>query len=401
MNPEFAFAARAGLVSLVLASLCHFSSPAHAEEGVHTSIHRQYQSPRAMGMGGAFVAVANDYSAVLYNPAGLARLEKWHFNGSIGVGLSAEQFLGFIQQLDQASKIENENDRFNATVEVLQKNYGKQFSLSAGLLQGSFVTTNWGLHVIPADLRLDMRVHNQGTPAINVRAFMDTTIAFGYGRAFAHENIPGRFSWGVTTKAVHRGYANKQVNALDLSLDPEVIKPSDLRDGMTVDFDLGLLYTPALPGDGLGSIFRLARPTFGVVLRNALDYGFTGAPGFLNTADTDPPEKLHRTLDFGTRFELPPFSIFSWRAVADVQDIMHPNYSFRKALHLGAEFDWTIAGWWKGQYRIGANQGYPTLGASFLLTVFRLDLLSYGEDIGGPNSPRENRMYKVVFNLDI
>lgn len=374
---------------------------AFAQEGVHTAIHKLYQSPRAMGMGGAFVAVANDYSAMFYNPAGLARLEEGQFNGSLDFAASGEQFAKFIQDIDAASKIQDSNAQFTEMVSILQRNYGKQFSLRVGLLQAVYARPSWSVGLLTSDLTLDMRIHNQATPAINARAYLDTTLAYGYGSAFRHESIPGKFSWGITGKVVNRGYANKQVNALDLVVDPEVIKKSDFRDGYTSDFDFGLLYTPALASDGFGGMMRLARPTFGMVVRNVLESGFGSSFDVFNKDDTEKPEKLYRTLDFGTRFELPPFWIFGWRAVADVQDVLHPNYSFRKSLHLGAEFDWTVASWWKGQYRVGANQGYPTLGASFLFALFRLDLLTYGEDIGTAANPVENRMYRVTLNLDI
>jgi hypothetical protein len=68
---------------------------------------------------------------------------------------------------------------------------------------------------------------------------------------------------------------------------------------------------------------------------------------------------------------------------------------------LGFEFDWAMASWWKGAYRIGVNQGYPTLGFSALFTIFNLDLATYGEDVGTIDHPKENRMYTVKLNIDI
>ena len=38
---------------------------------------------RAMGMGGAFVAVADDYSALFWNPAGLAQIHRLELSGSL------------------------------------------------------------------------------------------------------------------------------------------------------------------------------------------------------------------------------------------------------------------------------------------------------------------------------
>ena len=57
----------------------------YAAESVGTAIHHHYQAPRAMGMGGAFVAVANDYSALFYNPAGLDRIDENDLNLSLDV----------------------------------------------------------------------------------------------------------------------------------------------------------------------------------------------------------------------------------------------------------------------------------------------------------------------------
>lgn len=386
---------------LSLAGVVFAPTFVYGQEGVNTGIHHIYESPRAMGMGGAFVAVANDYNALFYNPAGLARVDESQFNGALEFGLSGQQFLDFAKDLDTASKVQGTSESFNAFYDVLQKNYGKQFSFRASLFQGIFSHPNWAIGILPAQMALDMSVHNQGTPALNVRSYLDTVVAFGYGQAFRHEMIPGKFSWGITSKFVHRGYANRQVNSLDLMTDSNFFKSSDLRDGYTIDFDWGLLFTPALPSEGLSSVLRYARPTFGLVVRNVLDTGFNQTFNAFNKDDTDPPERLYRRLDLGSRWELPAFAIFNWRMVADAQDLMHPNYSLRKALHLGAEFDWTMAGWWKGQYRMGVNQGYPTVGASFLLTVFRLDLTTFGEDIGSTQTPRENRVYKLTLNLDI
>ncbi|MEI7974158.1 MAG: hypothetical protein WCH11_07310, partial [Bdellovibrio sp.] len=62
---------------------------AHSQEGSFTGIHHSYQEARALGMGDAFVAVADDSSALFYNPAGLAWLESGQFVGSLDFGVSS------------------------------------------------------------------------------------------------------------------------------------------------------------------------------------------------------------------------------------------------------------------------------------------------------------------------
>lgn len=84
----------------------------------------------------------------------------------------------------------------------------------------------------------------------------------------------------------------------------------------------------------------------------------------------------------------------------DFRDLGHPNANFRKSLHLGFEFDWTVKNWWKGAYRVGLNQGFFTAGLSAKFACFNLDLVTYGEDVGTYSTPLENRMYSTRLNLN-
>ncbi|MFN7729998.1 MAG: hypothetical protein ACK5P7_12640 [Bdellovibrio sp.] len=387
-------------------ALLSLSSVSLATDGLFTSIHHQYQSPRALGMGDAFVAVANDYSALFYNPAGLARIEEGQINLSIDAAVS-QDFLSFQKDIQDASAVQGSDaDKAQAYIELLQKNYGKNFSLRTGLFEAIWVRPGWGLGFIPVDLTLDMSVHNQAAPSISARTYIDSTFAYGFAGDVKDESIAGRLSWGVTTKFVNRGYFSKDVNALDLVADSNIVRKEDLREGYTVDADLGLLWTPYISGDGFWSLFQLARPTFGAVLRNAAETGFGQSLKLINkdpnpTVATDPPEKLHRVLDLGTRWEYPSFWIFGGRGVMDVRDIGHPSFSARKGLHAGFEFDWAVTTWWRGQYRVGLNQGYFTAGLSALFTMLRLDAVTYGEDVGSFNFPKENRVYLVKANIDL
>lgn len=387
-------------VSLLILGL-GFSQKLLAQEGIHTRIHHHYVSTRAMGMGDAFVATADDYTALFYNPAGLARRDSGQINLSIEAG-GTPIFADFYKDIDELQKrtFTNDSEEYTAYSEFLQKYYGKSFMVRAGLFEAIWARPGWAIGFIPVDLTIEYQVRNQVSPALNLRAFADTTLAYGYGDDLKGV-LPGRLSWGTTVKFVNRGYANKQINALDLVADSKTLKTEDLRDGYTVDADLGLLYTPVVPSEGLLSVFQLAKPTFGLVARNLADYGFGQSFKLFNKTKVDPPEKLHRVLDVGAKFEYPSLWIFSGRGEVDFRDFGHPNFSWRRSFHLGFEFDWTVSSWWKGHYRIGVNQGYPTLGLSALLFIFNLDAVTYGEDIGSYDSPRENRVYMLKANIDL
>lgn len=381
--------------------LSAFSFFAFAQEGVHTSIHHHFQAPRALGMGGAFVAVADDYSALFYNPAGMARMEESQVNLSMDGTFSGAQLQSFFNDLNSASQSSSDSAaKFNAIYSVLNSNYGKQYTFRTGLFEGIRVAPGWGFALLPADLTVDVKVHNNGFPTLNLRTYMDTTLAIGLARKIKSVDIPGRLAWGVTGKFINRGYASKLVNAADLVLDSTIMGPNDYRWGYTIDFDLGLLYTPIIPTEGIFSVFRTFRPTFGLVARNLIDNGFKQSIPGMNKSAVTAPEQLYRTFDFGMKFEMPNIWIFAARVAMDITDIGHPYFNTRKGFHFGYELDWRVASWWRGQYRIGVNQGYLSLGASFLFSAFRLDLASYSEDIGSYAEAKENRLYMVKMNID-
>jgi hypothetical protein len=374
-----------------------------SEEGLFTRIHHQYQSNRAMGMGDAFIAVTNDYSAIFYNPAALARRETGQFNGSIEVGVS-NSFNDFYKDFKDPQFTGTESQKFDQATDLLKKHFGKTFSARIGLMHGILARPYWGLAILPLDLTTEFKIHGpELSPSIHLRTIADTTIAYAYANEW-QGLLPGRLSWGTTAKFVNRAYANGAINALDLTEAGNTVgdtfSKERVSDGFTIDFDLGALYTPELPGDGIWYAFKLAKPTFGAVLRNVLDYGFESSLKLTNKNRISKPEKLHRVLDLGAKFEYPELWIFGGRGAIDFRDIMHPNVNFRKSLHIGFEFDWSVFSWWKGAYRVGLNQGYMTAGISALLFTFNLDLVTYGEDVGSFGTTRENRVYMAKFNLD-
>ena len=63
---------------------------------------------RPLAMGNAYVAVADDYNALFYNPAGLARLDSWSlevFNPRLGVSATT------IKTINDFTKLASSNHR--------------------------------------------------------------------------------------------------------------------------------------------------------------------------------------------------------------------------------------------------------------------------------------------------
>lgn len=380
--------------------LIPFASSAADLTGISYSIHHQYTGPRPLGMGDAFVAVANDYNAILYNPAGLARRDRGEINLFIDAGISAS-LPKLYKDVNAAQKSGTESEQQQAMFDLLQAQYGKSSGLRVMPLAGFWARPRWGIAVIPADLTMENTFHQGVGPTMNSTVYLDTTVALGYGDDYKGFST-GRLSYGFTGKFINRGYFSKSVNFVELASDSSLVKTSDLREGFGIDGDLGVLYTPNIPADGIFSLLQYARPTFGVVVRNLVETKFKSSAKLLNkqAGQTEAPEQLYRVVDLGTKWEYPSAWIFSGRGVMDFRDLNHPQISFRKSLHLGLEFDWSVASWWRGQYRVGLNQGYFTGGVSAMFAIFNLDAVTYGEEVGTYSTPAENRVYAVRLNLN-
>lgn len=71
-------------LSLVLTLVCSISiSAQNSNDALRLTIPGIISNARALGMGNSYVAIGNDYSSVLFNPAGLAQADKSQITGSI------------------------------------------------------------------------------------------------------------------------------------------------------------------------------------------------------------------------------------------------------------------------------------------------------------------------------
>lgn len=381
-------------------ALTLFSVSAQAQDSVSFSIHHLYQSPRALGMGDAFVAVANDYSALFYNPAGLARIEEGQVNLSINAGAS----VGLKDFVDEINAIQ-ENDALDDTqkstqlYELIQSHYGDTYGVRVAPLEGIWVRPKWGIGFVPADISVEMTPHQHVGPSVDTTVYADSYLAIGYGDDIKSVDF-GRLSWGITGKFVNRGWASLALDSTELATGDKVVDKDDLREGYTIDADIGFLWTPELPSEGFWSWLTLTRPTLGLVVRNVAETGFGQSLKLINENKTEAPEKLYRVVDVGTRWEYPTAWLFGGRGTLDVRDIGHPNFNWKKGLHAGLEFDWFMYTWWKGAYRVGFSQGFWTAGISAQLGYFNLDFVSYADDVGTRSTPMENRIYAVKLNMD-
>jgi hypothetical protein len=358
-------------------------------------VHQLYQSPRALGMGNTVTAIADDYSTLFYNPAGLARLEEGQLNMSLG-GYVDRKIPDFYKDIQDASKQTNSGDEYQAYVDLLEKNFGQTYTARLSLLQAVWVRPKWGIALLPIDLNMDLSIRRLAVATLNVVATQDTTFAYGRGWDVKWFGPKHRLSMGVTGKALYRGYYNQALFASDLAADEDILRSEDAAEGFTVDADWGMLWTPLIPSN---SRWRFAKPTVGLVVRNVADYGFKTNFHLVNK-DSGAPPKLGRRVDLGVKFDLPDWWVWRTRLASDLRDVGDDNFTLKKGSHLGAEFLWKIRSWWQGGWRIGLNQGYFTAGFTGTAGVFTLDLVTYGDDVGPSNQPKQVRAYGARASLD-
>jgi hypothetical protein len=372
---------------IFLAVTYFFIHSSFAGQAMYYGTHQQFLSTRAVGMGNAGVAVANDENAMFYNPAGLRQLSEGHANYFIKAGGNPD-VLKFADDINKAGKDST------AIAAAIEKNYGKNYSLRAPSLGFLWAHPTWSFAFIPADVSIDTSLHEAVGPAINLYVIQDTTVAFS--KAWNIHNFePGRLDVGVTAKGIYRAQLDKIVDIASIQ-NKKVLEASDSNEGLAVDFDIGALWkAPSMDG-----FWGYVSPRVGVVVRNVLDYGYISNLGLYAKDKQGDPEKLHRVVDVGSAFKLPHWWVFDSEFAFDVRDMLHPNWTFNKGVHAGFEFKWGRDSWWNGGWRVGINQMYWTAGFSGRISFFKLDLASYGREVGTSSQKVEDRVYMLTTSFD-
>ncbi len=361
------------------------------------TIHQEYTSTRALGMGNAFTAVADDHSSIFYNPATLAFRTQGHLRLFARAGTNPES-LTLFEDINKVGKLP-EGDQPQAFADLITSKYGQHYYYRLPTVGAVLARPNWGIALLPMDLSFDATIHRQVGPMINVNLYEDSTLAFSYARKLKWLNKKHELSWGTTVKAIHRVHLGEAISAGQLADGSEIFDTSHANEGLTADLDIGTYWKPPVPQRGLFKFLNYMQPSFAVVGRNLVDYGFKTNFHIIDK-NSGEPAKLQRRLDVGSKWDLPNVWVFDPKIGIDVRDIMHDNWTWKKGVHAGAELYWKMYDWWKGHWSVGLNQGYWTAGFGARLGFFQLDLCSFGEEVGTASTPTESRRYMAELALD-
>lgn len=342
-----------GILTVCLLFLaCLSLQTVSAEE--YRTFHR---GVRPLGMGGAFTAVADDHNARYYNPAGLAS------SGGFSLGIFNPQISVSENSVDLLSDFEDtDTDDTNEVNNLLQKYLGENNNVKASLdPYVGFKIKNIGMAVTAiASTDINVNVHNPVWPRAYITGVVDTGAMVSAGMAVPL--VPG-LRVGASLKAIGRNSIDETYDATEIAnqdVDFADRIEDDMESGSGFGLDIGVLYSPP-----------------DLIPFSDLTVAFTG--------QNLPNMEFGDAIDTNSQYNLgvalrQKFGIVTLTEALDYMDItdnLTGDESMEKKIHMGVEAKIPIL-----SVRVGINQGYATAGATVDFKMIKLDVATYGEEVG-------------------
>lgn len=332
-----------------------------------------YKGARYQAMGGAMVAVANDESAILANPAGLGRLRDVY-----GTMLDPELEINARGILAYNKKAYTEPLSLKSITRTMLSDVGNIFT-SRQQIMPSFVAKNFGIALLA---KKDLQVRANSATSVDAYYREDIGALLGYNMRL----FDGRIKLGVTGKFITRVEVDQMaIDPTTQSMNIKSLATAGLaRAGTGFGFDAGLLMTA--PWTWL--------PTLGAVYRDVGGMSFSQDTMKLLDGTAD-PASVEGDIDVG----LSLFPILSnksrstfaleYRGLLTQSD--QPDKA--KLMYFGYEYNYSDYFF----LRAGYHQRYWTAGAELSSEVFQFQLSTYGEEVGTSTNSKEDRRWIMKF----
>lgn len=335
-------------------------------------IREYFNGARMMGMGGASIAVVNDETALLSNPAGLGKLRD-----SYGTLLDPEFDLGQnVNGLYQDSPFTSPLD-LGQVANSLNRSKNTYYHFRTQLFP-SFVVKNFGIGIFYKYV-LDLKMNAAGT-AVETFYQEDAALHLGYNFRF----FDGRVKLGVAGKLVSRIELNQAALAYPGNFGLQPLG----TEGAAIGVDVGL--NLSAPWTWL--------PTLAIVARDVGGTQFTAGKN-LRYMPSTAPVPTPMTQDLDVAFAVFPIHANRTRSsfTIEAQKIMAAATSTAqtKYLHLGYEYNYADIFF----FRAGMNGPWYTTGLELASENVQFQFATYGEDVGQGATLLEDRRYIVKFTL--
>lgn len=368
------------LKPLVLVSSLFLSGQTLAEE-----IRWTHFGARPLGMGNAYTAVADDYNALFYNPAGLARLKDWDgefLNPRFEI---ADSTISFASDLIEV--MEDGKDNTADILDLFQDHAGKTDFIGLSL-SPHLIFPNFGFG-IGIDISYAMAIHSDID--IEVDTGLNVIIPFSYARNFLND----RLSVGATFKLLAHAGVDDRFNIQTISAFTESSSPENTKNEQKIEdyvkggygtgIDLGILFTP----------IETMEPTIGISI---IDVG--GSPyekADVGADSVGTPDARLPTVNTG--ISLKPFTSGKQYILTsmDMHGINRPEH-FSNKFNLGME-------WGYGdiiKVQTGTMGGYLTGGFQFDVGLLSVRMSTYAIEhapVNGTHDDLIDRRYMLQIKL--
>lgn len=350
------------LVVLVLSSSSAIAEP-------YFGFHR---GTRTLGMGGAFTAVANDQNALYFNPAGLSQIKVFNLgilNPQIEASKNAIDLFTDMSDVDK--------DDSGAVADVMRKYVGENNHIKVATdVYSGFRAGSAGVMVSAiGQATADIRIRNLVNPIAQINSVVDYGVIVGGGMDLPF--VEG-LKIGAAFKGIARTSLNEEYTAEELADDNfDDIMDDDQMDGSGISADIGVLYTT--------SALKVTDLNLALVAQNIPEMDFGDA------MDT----KTQFNAGIALSQKVLGMTVTEALDVYDFTDNAGGDDSLEKKIHLGVEVAFPII----LSVRAGLNQGYYTAGATLSLKVIKLDVATYGEEIGVVGGQQEDRRFVAQISM--
>jgi len=337
-----------------------------AEEPQHLRL-----SLRALGMGNAFVAAANDESSLYYNPAGLASVQRSFFE-ILSTNVTVNQNL-----IDMGNQSGSDQTAFVGDL------IGNKIYAEGGLGLLSFTAPYWGWSTF-AGFTMDATIHNPTIPYFDVLGYAQ----YGALGGFAVTMYDQLIDVGVSLKYISRAGIGKTFHIVDF-LDPKFDTKiqDDFVNKSQVSSDVGATYH-------IDQWYNYNLKVSAVMKDiGGLDFGSSGS--------------IPTTVNFGLASES-EFAGFDLLVAADLVDATFAateKKSFARNFNMGAELGLSKrsnGGHHALAFRLGKKGPYPTKGISFnppYLPIM-IDYASWSEEVGAVAGAKEDKRQTIQLSFN-
>lgn len=334
---------------------------------------------RPLGMGNAYVSIADDFNSIFYNPAGMAFLDGVHGGlllARVEIAKNTTDFISDAQKLSKGSGGDTD-----AVLDMIEKQSGKAQSLGLGITP-HFIWKGFG---IGAGISLAGTFVFRSYPTIDLDVGPRVVIPIGYARKFLQDTV----AVGATVKLRARGGINKEFSLQDLEALSANKNSSDgpklsdyVEGGLGTGVDFGFLFKPGTVLD----------PRLGLSI---LDIGDTPYKKMKVQKQATKAPEIHRSsVNVGMSFLPVDQGWLKWRLSMDTHGI-NQSESFSRKLNLGSEVSMTD--WFKIQ--TGFYQGYVTGGFQIDIPMFELRAITYAEELGETAGSIQDRRYALELKV--